>query len=214
MMKVYPIFLNDLHRRRCVVIGGGHEAERKVESLLECEANVTLINAEVTETLRDWAANGRITWLPRPYQPGDLKGAFLVICEGEDPAENAQVWAEGEAEGILVNVMDDIPHCSFVAGSVIRQGPLALSISTSGAAPALAVRLRERFEQEFDAAYGQFLEMAQALRAPMAERYPPFAERKRIWYELVDSDVLDLLRQGNRPAALDRIEAVTGIRLT
>jgi precorrin-2 dehydrogenase / sirohydrochlorin ferrochelatase len=212
-MKPYPIFLTGLHNRHCIVIGGTHEAEGKVRSLLAVDATVTVISPELNETLAEWADDGCFTWLKRPFQPGDLRGAFLVIAERSDPESNALIWEEGEAEGVLVNVMDDVEHCNFVAGSVVRQGPLTLSISTSGAAPALAVRLRERFEAEFGREYAIFLEWMQALRPHMSATYPSFQERKRRYYELVDSDVLSLIKNGRLAEARQQVETITGISL-
>jgi len=212
-MKPYPIFLTGLHNRHCIVIGGAHEAEGKVRSLLAVDATVTVISPELNETLTEWAEEGCFTWLKRPFQPGDLRGAFLVIAERSDPESNALIWEEGDAEGVLVNVMDDIDHCNFVAGSVVRQGPLTLSISTSGAAPALAVRLRERFEAEFGREYAIFLEWMQALRPHMSATYPSFQERKRRYYELVDSDVLSLIKNGRLAEARQQVETITGISL-
>ncbi len=210
-MKPYPIFLIGLADRHCIVIGGGHEAQYKVKSLLEVAATVTVISPTLTETLQAWAHDGRFIWLDRPYQAGDLRGAFLVIAERDDPATNAAIHAEAQAEKALVNVMDDVAHCNFVAGSVVRQGPLTISISTSGAAPALAVRLREEFEQRFDPAYGTFLEWMQALRPLMAAAHPKFSERKQRWYALVDSDVLTLVRDGRMAEAQELIQTITGI---
>ncbi|MCB0090204.1 MAG: bifunctional precorrin-2 dehydrogenase/sirohydrochlorin ferrochelatase [Caldilineaceae bacterium] len=210
-MKPYPIFLMDLANRHCVVVGGGHEGEGKVSGLLACDATVTVISPTLTPTLQGWAEEGRFTWLDRAYEVGDLRGAFLVIAERADADANARIWAEAESAGALVNVMDDVAHCNFVAGSVVRQGPLTISISTSGAAPTLAVRLRQRFEQEFGPEYGLFLEWMQALRTPMAERYPKFMERRARWYDIVDSDVLTLLRAGEQEAAAARIQEITGI---
>ncbi|MDT8307206.1 MAG: bifunctional precorrin-2 dehydrogenase/sirohydrochlorin ferrochelatase [Anaerolineae bacterium] len=211
-MKGYPVFLNDLDQRRCVVVGGSAEAERKVAGLLECEANITVIAAAVTPQLRAWAEAGRIGWLARPYRRGDLKDAFLVICDGANPEVNAQVWQEGEEGGALVNVMDDIPHCNFIAGSVVRRGPLVIAISTGGAAPALAVRLREQFEAQFGAEYGEFLEMVAALRPLMAQRFPSYAERRARYYALVDSDILALLRADAPEAADEQLKTLLAIR--
>lgn len=209
-MKPYPIFLNNLDEQRSVVIGGGHEAERKVGDLLECDANVTLIHPDPIEPLRQWADEGTIEWVPRDYQPGDLEGAFLVIVSETNPEKTHPIWKEARERNVLINAMDDVPHCNFVAGSIVRRGPLVVSISTSGAAPALSVRLRQRMEDEFGPEYAAFLEIMQALREPMAEHYPDFDERRDRWYELVDSDVLELLRQGRRTDALDRIDSIVG----
>jgi precorrin-2 dehydrogenase / sirohydrochlorin ferrochelatase len=209
-MKVYPIFLNDLCRRRCVVIGGGHEAEQKVAGLLACDAQVTLIAGTVTESLATWESENRFNRLARDYQPGDLKGAFLVISEKGSPERNAQVWQEATAEGALVNVMDDVQSCNFVAGSVVRQGPLAVAISTSGAAPTLAVRLRERLQAELGPEYKEFLDLMAALREPMMIRYPTFGKRRHLWYQLVDSDILSRLRDGRHDLAYERAAAIVG----
>ena len=212
-MKPYPIFLTGLHNRHCIVIGGTHEAEGKVRGLLAVDATITVISAELNETLTEWAEEGCFTWLKRPFQPGDLCGAFLVIAERSDPDTNTLIWDEAEAEGILVNVMDDVGHCNFVAGSVIRQGPLVMTISTSGAAPALAVRLRQRFEQEFSEEYAIFLEWMQVLRPHMAATYPSFQERKKRYYALVDSDVLVMIKNGRLDEAQACVEEITGIPL-
>ena len=195
-MKPYPIFLTGLHNRHCIVIGGTHEAEGKVRGLLAVDATITVISPKLNETLSAWADEGCFTWLKRPFQSGDLHGAFLVIAERSDPETNTLIWDEAEAEGILVNVMDDVDHCNFVAGSVIRQGHLTLSISTSGTAPTLAVRLRQRFEQEFGEEYAIFLEWMHHLRPHMAATYPSFQERKKRYYALVDSDVLVMIKNG------------------
>lgn len=210
-MKPYPIFLIDLSHRHCVVIGGGREGEYKVKGLLDCEARVTVISGQLTDQLQAWADKGRLTWIQRDYRPGDLNGAFLVIAERSDPETNAVIRAEAEAEKALVNVMDDVAHCNFIAGSVVRQGPLTMAISTSGCAPALSVRLRQRFQDEFGPEYGVFLEWLRELRQPMAARYPDFQERRRRWYALIDSDILDLLRAGRPDLARQRMAEIVDL---
>lgn len=210
-MKPYPIFLIGLENRHCIVIGGGHEAEYKVTGLLDCGAQVTVISPELSPVLCDWAESGAFVWLARPYQPGDLRGAFLIFAERGDPATNAAIHREAEAERALVNVMDDVPHCNFTAGSVVRQGALTLAISTSGAAPALAVRLRQQFSGEFGPEYATFLAWMRALRQPMMTHYDTFQERRRRWYDVVDSDVLILIRNGRLRDARQRVKELTGL---
>lgn len=210
-MKPYPIFLIDLADRHCIVIGGGREAEYKVRGLLDCDATVTVISPLLSKRLQKWADDGSFTWLQRSYQLGDLHGAFLVIAEHGDSESNGRIWAEAQSAGALVNVMDDAAHCNFVAGSVVRQGPLALSISTSGCAPTLSVRLRQRFEKEFGPEYDLFLRWLGALRKPMASHYPAFGERRKRWYQLVDSDILSLLRDGDTKQARRRLVEITAI---
>lgn len=209
-MQVYPIFLNNLKGRRCVVFGGTHEAERKVADLLACGADVVLISETATPRLRSWAEEGRLTWHPRGYQPGDLRDAFLTIVATPNPEATKPIWQEAQRERVLINAMDDVPHCTFVAGSVVRRGSLVIAISTSGQAPALSVRLREALEERLGPEYALFLDLMGALRLLMATHYPDFTERKARWYALVDSEVLDLLRQQRFAEARARIIELVG----
>jgi siroheme synthase-like protein len=207
-MKAYPLFLIGLEQRRAVVVGGDAEAERKVDGLLACDAAVTLLAAQPTPGLVDLAQSGRLTWIERDYEPGDLHGAFLVIVTARDEALRAAAAAEAAREGALVNVVDDVPRCNFVAGSVVRRGPLVVAISTSGCAPAFAVRLRERLERELGPECGEFLEWMERLRRPLARL--DFAVRRKLWYRLVDSAVIHDLRAGRRQAARARIARIIG----
>jgi len=211
-MGYYPVLLN-LQGHHCVVVGGGPVAEGKVRALLEAEAKITVISPEVTEALQELADEGKITLLVRRYRPGDLAGAFLAVCATDDRDTHELIWQEAMDCGILVNVVDDPSRCTFIAPSVVRRGDLVVAISTSGKAPALAVRLRERLEKALGDEYACFLELVGALRAPLAARWPDFEQRKALWYQLVDSDVLDLLRQGREMEARQRIEEITGISL-
>jgi siroheme synthase-like protein len=211
-MKVYPIFLIGLQNKRCVVLGGGRDAETKVEGLLDGDAAVTVISAEATDRLRVWAEEGAITWIPRDYEQGDLQGAFLVIATPSETETHRLIWEEAEAEGALVNVMDDSPHCNFIAGSIVRQGPLAISISTSGCAPALAVRIRQRLEAEFGPEFATFLHVMEELREPMAARFSDFETRRARWYELVDSDIIDFLREGREDLERGRLAEIPGLK--
>lgn len=209
-MKVFPVYLNRLNQKKTVLIGGDHEAERKAGELLDCDANLTLISPTVTKGLEKIAEQEEVTWIKRNYRKGDLEGAFLVIVAEFEGDTNERVFREAEEDGILVNVMDDIPHCTFTFGSLIKRGPLTLSVSTSGAAPALAVRLRQRFQKEFGPEYAPFLEFMQQLRAPMAVHHRDFETRKEIWYQLIDSDILDLFRQEKTVEAVNRTSEIAG----
>jgi len=193
-MDVYPIFLVGLETRQCLIIGGGAEAQRKVAGLLDSNAAVTVLSATLTEQLHTWAEEGIITWTARAYEPGDLQDAWLVIVTERDAPMIAEIWEEAQARGVLLNVVDDVIHSTFVAGSVVRQGPLTMSISTSGYAPTLAARLRRQLEQEFGPEYTALLELLRELREPLAVRYPSLQERRALWARLLDSDILDLLR--------------------
>ena len=197
-MKPFPIFLNDLAGRPCIVFGSDHEAERKVKSLLEHDASVTVIHPELTEVLQQYFKAGDIAWRARSYKKGDLKHAFLAIASEPNEVLNQAIWEEAEAENVLFNAMDDVPHCNFVSGSVIRRGPLVISISTSGCAPALSVRLRQRFEKEFGPEYEAYLNLMKLLRPVMSEVFTGFAERREKWYELVDGPLFEMVKARNR----------------
>jgi len=188
MAAGYAVNLN-VEGRRVLVLGSGEEAERKAAGLAECGARVERLER---------------------YEPGCATGFFLVVAAGLGAAENALLFDECERERVLVNCLDDPPHCRFTFPSLVRRGALQIAISTEGRCPALAVRLRERLERELGPEYAEFLDLAQAERAALAARVPAFAERKRIWYELVDSEVLELLRQGDRAAALALWRTIAG----
>ena len=200
-MDVYPIFLTDLQSRHCVVIGGNSEAGRKVEGLLAANASVTVISESLTDELAARADQQRITWLPRACRPGDLQGAWLAIATVRDTALAARLKAEAESRGVLLNVADDAPHSNFVSGALMRRGPLAIAVSTSGRSPALAVRIRKKLEQTFGPEYAELLELLGELREPLAAAAPGFEARKALWEKLLDSQVLELLRRGRNEQA-------------
>ncbi len=200
----YPLFV-DLRVRRCVVVGGGPVAEAKVAALLECGAEVVVVSGQVTERLRAWAAEGKLQWLSRPYRPGDLEGAWLVISAPEDRKTNHAVWQEAQQRRIWVNAVDDPAHCSFIAPAVHRDGDLVVAVCTSGKAPALAVRLRDRFAAQLGPEHAAFLELAGEVREQLARRVPDFNRRRALWYRILDSGVLDDLRAGHVDRARQRV---------
>ncbi len=206
----YPLML-DLRGRPAVVVGGGAVAETKVGPLVDAGARVTVVAPALTPGLAVRVREAGLAHLPRAYAAGDLAGAYLVIAATDDPEVNHAVHAEAEARGVLVNVVDDPPYCGFILPSILRRGDLVVAVSTSGNAPALAVRIRERIERELGSEYARFLEIAGTLRKPLAEKFPDFQVRKRLWYRLVDSDVLALLRAGHEARALERIDEIMGI---
>jgi precorrin-2 dehydrogenase / sirohydrochlorin ferrochelatase len=209
MTTYYPVYIQ-LYEQPCVVIGGGKIAEGKVEGLLAADARVTVVSPDLTLRLHELAEQGKIKYISRTYQPGDLSEAFLVISATDQTEINHQVWEEASANRQLVNVVDDTPHCNFIAPAILRKGDLTIAISTAGKAPALAVRLKEQFQKEIGPEYERFLELAGQLREPLAHHIPDFETRKSLWYELVDSDVLDLLARGDEFAAKQRISEVVG----
>ena len=211
MTIYYPIYLQ-LHDLPCVVIGGGKIAEGKVDGLLTAGAKVRIISPDLTPHLENLVEHHQVEYLARAYQHGDLTGAFVVICATDQNEINHQVWQEASANGQLVNVVDDTPRCNFIAPAILRKGDLTIAISTAGRAPALAVRLKERLQEQIGPEYERFLELSGQLREPLARHVPDFETRKALWYQIVDSKALDLLAQGDEPAAMEVISQVVGFR--
>lgn len=210
-MAHYPVFL-DLKKRSCVVVGGCGMAEEKVKGLLAAGASVTVVSPELAPGLGEMARNGRIEWKDRGYCRGDLRLAFLAIVVAQPARVVDAVWEEGRERKVLVNTLDDVPHCHFIAPAVVQRGDLSIAISTGGKAPVLAVRLRQLLEKMVGEEHARFLALAGTVRAALARQRPDFGTRRELWYRLVDSDVLDLLREGDEPAALGRFEEILGVR--
>jgi len=142
--------------RRCVVIGGGEVGLEKVEGLLACDGEVTLIAPDAIEPLERLAAEGSIRWERRAYGgAADLEGVFMVIAATNDTDVNIQVYDDAERRAMLVNVVDVPPLCNFILPAIIRTGPLAIAISTAGASPALAKRIRDEIAEEYGMPYAR-----------------------------------------------------------
>ena len=206
MTTGYPAVLL-LEGRLAIVIGGGVIGERKVRTLLDAGARVRVITRDTTRGLRAMADDGRIELVERPYESGDLAGAAVVIASTDSRETNRAIFTEAHAEGIPVNCVDDVEHCTFIAPSIVRRGDLMIAISTGGTNPALAVRIRERLEREFGDEYERYLELIAKLKAeaPLAATQ---TERADAWYRIVDSDVLDLVREGRLDEAWSRALAL------
>lgn len=207
MNALLPLML-DLRGWRCAVLGGSAMAEEKVRTLLAADAAITVISSSLTPALHALVNAGRIEWLERDPRPDDLRGFRLVISALMDSPRNAGFQREAERLAVLFNAADDPPHCRFILPSVHRQGDLLIAVSTSGRCPALAVRLRERFAAEFGPHYAKFLEWAAELRQRLSAAVPDFAARRRIWYRIVDSPALELLRAGREADARAEVEAI------
>jgi precorrin-2 dehydrogenase / sirohydrochlorin ferrochelatase len=206
MATGYPAILM-LDGRLGIVIGGGVIGERKTRSLLDAGARVHVITQQATPGIRDLAAAGTITLTERAYAAGDLRGAAVVIASTDDTEVNHQIFLEASREGIPVNVVDDPPNSTFIAPSIIRRGDLLIAISTGGTSPALAVRLRERLEEEFGQQYADYLDLIRRLKDE--EELPASqAERAAAWYRVVDSDVMELVASGKHDEAYERARAL------
>ncbi len=193
----YPIFL-DLTSKRCLVTGEGFEVAAKVRGLVDAAAQVTYVNPRAETAIAQLASAGSVTWLRRGFQAADLDGCFLCISDLDD---NSEVFRLCEQRGILCNSVDDPDHCRFSFGSIHRQGDLTIAISTNGWAPAVAVRLKEKLQRDVGPEFELLLNMLKEVRPEITTRIPEFDARKALWYKIVDSELIDLLRDGQHEAA-------------
>jgi precorrin-2 dehydrogenase len=196
----YPALL-DLNHRLVLLVGGGQVAARKIASLLEVGARVRLVAPELSAETRAQAGHQDVELLERRFQPADLEGAALVICATGDEALNRSVAAEAEARGLFVNVVDVPPLCSFIVPAVVRRGDLTLAVSTGGASPAAARRLRQRLEGEFGPEWGLYLRILKKARAHLTAQGRPAAENRPLFYELVDSSLFERVAVGDAAGA-------------
>jgi precorrin-2 dehydrogenase/sirohydrochlorin ferrochelatase len=201
--RYYPISL-DVSGKRCVVVGGGEVALRKVNALLEHEAIVQVISPELCAELEDLYVSGRIMAAKRPYAEGDLAGAFVAIAATDDADINRNVAAEAEKLRVLVNAVDTPSLSNFIVPSHLRRGDLSIAVSTGGASPALARRIRERLEGEFGKEYETLLALAGQVRSEL--RRNGAAAAGGDWQKALDIDaLLALIREGKSDEARRRM---------
>jgi siroheme synthase-like protein len=206
-MDYYPLFL-DLRGKSCLVVGGGPIARRRVQGLLEAGSRVKVVAREASAELVEWARAGGIELEEREYDHKDLAGVFLVVAATDDPVLQAAIAREAKERGLLVNSVDDAANSNFIAPAVVRRGEFAIAVSTGGRSPALAARMRERIEGMFGPEYEEFVDLLGRLRSAVAARFPDPEARKAVWYRLVDSDCLDLIRRGEYETMWERLEEV------
>lgn len=211
-MRIFPVNLK-IEQRLCAVVGGGKVAERKVESLLEAGAKVTVISPALTDPLAKLAADGQIACRRKEYSRGEVSGFFLVVCAASDSAINQLAAAEAKKTGALVNVADAPDDCDFIIPSKIVRGDLLITVSTGGKSPAFSRRLREELEASYGEEYGLYLELISRLREEMKERLPTTKDREGFWRKALDSEVLNLLSKGKLKEAEAMIKnAISGTR--
>jgi len=207
VIPYYPVAL-DLRDRLCLVVGGGPVAEAKVEGLLEAGARVTVVSPEVTELLAAWAIDGRIIHRPHEYRAGDLDGQQLVFSATDRREVTEAVVADARRRGLWVNAADDPAFCDFLLPSVLRRGRLVVAVSTGGASPALAARVRRDLESYFTPEYEELVELAAEVRREL--RASGRRADASAWRAALDVDLRRLLAEGRRADArarlLDRLE--------
>jgi len=188
-MSLFPIFLK-LTARPCLVVGAGNLAESKIESLRAAEAAVTVIAPQANQAIAELASAGELTWHQRAYQPGDVSpGTFLVVTATNVPSVNRSVYLEATSKSILCNAVDDPPYCDFYFPSIVKRGDLQIAISTAGASPALAQRLRKELNAALPLDLGSWLEELGNLRREVLQLEPLNEARKQLLHTLAQREV-------------------------
>jgi len=192
-MRYYPLFL-DISRRRCVVVGGGKVAERKIERLLACGARVEVIGKILTPALAALKENGRIVHHETDYEEALIRGAFLVIGATDNDVVNGRIAGDARALEILVNIVDEPTRCDFILPSIVERGALSIAVSTGGKSPALAKKLRMELDALYGPEYAILLEIMGKLREKMIAEGRSSAENRERFEAVVTSEILDHIR--------------------
>lgn len=184
----------DLTGKACLVVGGGRVGERKVAALLETGAKVTVVSPFVTVGLQEWIAQGRITHVPRVFQKDDGWAAVLVIAATDSREVNEWVYAQAVARDQWINVVDQPQLCNFTVPSLVRRGQLQIAISTGGASPSLAKKIRHQLEEEIGDEYGLYIELLHRCRLKIQQRVTDMHQRRQLLKELTSDMWLERCR--------------------
>jgi precorrin-2 dehydrogenase / sirohydrochlorin ferrochelatase len=195
--------------RRSLVVGGGDIGLEKVEGLLACDADVVVVAPHVHPALQELAAEGSITWERREYVSADLEGCLIAIAATDNTEVNIEVFNDAEKRAMLVNVVDVPPLCNFILPAIVRNGPLAVAISTAGASPALAKRMKSEIGEMFGEPYATLAILLNDVRGWAKGTLPTYQDRKEFFENIVngDPDPIALLRDGDVAAVKDLIAA-------
>ena len=205
-MKYYPVFW-DIADKKCVVVGGGEIAARKVQRLLDCGAKVSVISPELHPELIALKKDLRISHIPSAYESKYIDSAAMVIGATDNEEINAAISQDASAKGIPVNIVDDPQKCDFILPSIVERGDLTIAISTGGKSPALARHLREELETRYSAEYEIFLRILGDLRLQMAKN----AGAGKSWFHsLIASDILELIRKKDWGKVKNTVREITG----
>lgn len=191
----------DVRGRQAIVIGGDRVAAEKAAALTACGARVDVLSSEFCAQLLEQAEQNQVTLRRKAYEPGDLAGAFVVIAATNDPQLIQAIWAETQERGQLVNIVDVPEYCTFIVPSVLRRGQLTIAVSTEGASPSLAKRVRQSLEELFPPAYGTYVQLAALARTYLRKNGVSYDRRDDFFSDFFTSDVLARLTEGNTEQA-------------
>jgi len=192
-MRYYPVNL-DIKGRRCLVVGAGRVGARKVDTLVQCGAAVTVVSPEVSPAVTQLAAKKVIALKQRPYRSSDVEGMFLIIGATDDETLNRQISSDAERCNQLCNIADRPEICNFILPAIVRRGDFVMAISTAGKSPAFAKHIRKRLETQFGPEYGILLDLMGAIRNKLlAEAHEPEVH-KPLFERLIDGGLLALVK--------------------
>ena len=202
MTTYYPVYLN-LRGRRCVIVGGGTVAEGKISRLLDSGAEICVVSPDATPGIRQYVDDGAVHWEQRRYREGDLDGAFIAIAATNVREVNHQIFEEAEERGVMLNAVDDPPNCSFIAPSIVQRGPVTLAISTGGASPALARKLRESLQTSDALAWADLSGVMATVRARLREMGMLANIDPDRWQSCITPQLLDMVQSGQEAEAVE-----------
>jgi precorrin-2 dehydrogenase/sirohydrochlorin ferrochelatase len=209
-VRYYPVNL-DIRGKRCVVVGGGAVAGRKVERLLECGAKVSVMSEKLSPALEELKETGAIEHVPSDYDERHLRGAFLVVGATDRDEVNGRISADCRRAGILVNIVDEPARCDFILPSLVQRGDLQIAVSTAGRSPALAKKLRVELAERYGHAYGTLAAILGELRAEVMKSGGTADGRGKVFEALVNSDLLEAIERGDRERVRSIIRDLAGL---
>jgi precorrin-2 dehydrogenase/sirohydrochlorin ferrochelatase len=208
-MKYYPVCL-DVSGRRCVIVGGGEVAERKVRRLMDCGAEVLVVSESLSPALQTMKSDGLLSHIQAGYSSDLIEGAFLVIGATDRAEVNEAVSRDAKRQGILVNIVDDPERCNFILPSLHRRGDLMIAVSTGGKSPALAKKLRKEMARHYGPEFETLLRIMGQIRSKIISRgYPP-EKNKALFESVIDSDIIDHIREKRWDKVKAMIRNLTG----
>lgn len=204
-MNLYPIYLK-LKDKKCLVVGGGKVAQRKIEGLKECEADITVVSPALTPELSDAVKRGEIRYICRGFFESDVEGMALVIAATDDSELNSIIARRCNELGILVNVVDDPEMSTFFVPALIRRGQLCISISTGGKSPLLAKRIKEHLESQIGSEFEEFVSLIGDLRKQIQAEIPDQAQRQILWENILTPDFVSLIKTMNKETLKNKLK--------
>jgi precorrin-2 dehydrogenase/sirohydrochlorin ferrochelatase len=202
MPEYYPVYLN-LAGKRCVILGGGTVAQGKIAALRQAGAHITVISPDATSGIQRAAQRGDVEWIARKYEPGDLEGVFIAVAATNVWHVNREIYEEAERRGVLLNVVDDPDLCTFIAPSIVKRDPITLAISTGGASPALARKLREALAHDPNLEWADLAEvLARARKVVKEQRVEIDPDR---WQCCINEELLGMAQSGREDEALEKL---------